>query len=524
MAAKQPRPACVQANLCLRLGLLAAILLWSLSGCLATGTPDTSKAYTEAASTMIVQLTLQSGLTAVAQLTALASQPSATPAPPTPLPPEPTIAASPTPLPPSATPLPSPTPPPLPSATPQPCDRADFIADVSVPPGTSLPLGASFVKAWQIRNSGACTWDRGYSLVFVDGTPMSGQTMVALPGSVAPGETLELSLMLSVPTYPGSYQGFWKLRNPSGTIFGLGADGQQSLEVRINAVTPNQSPNSNYDLAADYCAAIWSSQASHLACPGSPDDPNGSVLLQDRLDAENGRLRGLSLLTRTNQERNGWIRGVYPAYRVQLDDHFMAQVGCLADNQGCDITFQLTYRTTDGSKGTLGTWREVYDGLATEIDIDLTPLAGKTVEFALITYNAGKPRQGNGYWLQPRVTRQVLSANMILDWTRDNHQRASCANLKLYIFSRNKATAQAYTCDSQRRLGEVVLSPEDVSQVLEWYSRLSNFDAEVFRAAPSNPASFYLYFSGAGSDTARDADIQAINSFAARLFAQAAGE
>jgi hypothetical protein len=72
--------------------------------------------------------------------------PTSTPVPPTAVPP--------TAVPPTNTPIPIP------------CNQASFVTDVTIPDGSSFVAGASFVKTWRVRNSGACAWGSGYSIIF----------------------------------------------------------------------------------------------------------------------------------------------------------------------------------------------------------------------------------------------------------------------------------------------------------------------------------------------------------------------
>ena len=67
---------------------------------------------------------------------------------------------------PTATPVP-PTNTPAPTATRiTPCDWIHFVADVSVPDGTTFEPGDTFVKTWRLQNRGTCTWTPEYRLVF----------------------------------------------------------------------------------------------------------------------------------------------------------------------------------------------------------------------------------------------------------------------------------------------------------------------------------------------------------------------
>ncbi len=45
-------------------------------------------------------------------------------------------------------------------------DRAQFVADVTVPDGTRYDPGATFTKTWRLRNAGTCTWTTSYTMVF----------------------------------------------------------------------------------------------------------------------------------------------------------------------------------------------------------------------------------------------------------------------------------------------------------------------------------------------------------------------
>jgi hypothetical protein len=121
-------------------------------------------------------------------------------------------------------PMPPPSDPqPEPGATPPPpaySDYASFISDITVPDGTVVSPGQALHKVWQVRNSGTSTWDAGYQLVFVSGDQMGAPSSVALPHSVAPGQTVDIGVHITAPSTDGTYQGNWRMRNPNGTYFG----------------------------------------------------------------------------------------------------------------------------------------------------------------------------------------------------------------------------------------------------------------------------------------------------------------
>jgi hypothetical protein len=141
---------------------------------------------------------------------------------------------------PSATTAPTLPPPPA-TATPIPCDRVDFVSDVTIPDGTGFNANTSFTKTWRLKNNGSCTWTTSYKLIFISGDAMSGPATQALPSSVAPGQTVDISVNLKSPGTANDYQGNYKLQNASGVTFGTGAGGGGSFYVKIK-VTGTATP------------------------------------------------------------------------------------------------------------------------------------------------------------------------------------------------------------------------------------------------------------------------------------------
>lgn len=214
--------------------LLSAITIAILivaSGCnlpQATPTQDPNLAYTAAAQTIAAQLT-QSALTLQA--------------------PSPTAIV----LPPTNTPIAPPTfaPPPTGvfTAT-QECDRAQFITDVTIPDGAIMAPSQVFTKTWRLKNVGNCTWS-GYSLVFDEGNSMSGAASTAI-GITAPGASVDISISLTAPATPGSYRGYWRVRNASGVLIPVnGGHNGKSFYVDIKVVAPTGTPTT---LVAPYLA------------------------------------------------------------------------------------------------------------------------------------------------------------------------------------------------------------------------------------------------------------------------------
>jgi len=197
--------------------LLVACILFGLAAC-GGGTPttDPSLAYTQIWETVEVAQT-QTAL-------AVSPTPSVTYTPTV----SPTPQASNTPLI-TNTPLPG-----VPSATPfilstsagtqsAACDNATFITDVTYPDGAELVGGASFVKTWQVKNIGPCTWNQDYILIFGwggVGTNWNTTQPSHFTAVVLPGETLEISVTLKAPEAAGNYAVAFRLQNDKGFNFG----------------------------------------------------------------------------------------------------------------------------------------------------------------------------------------------------------------------------------------------------------------------------------------------------------------
>jgi len=121
--------------------------------------------------------------------------------------------------PPTLTLLPPPAPtltpfaPPPPTVEPAGCDKATFVADVTVPDGTLFSPGTTFIKTWRLKNSGTCTWTNAYKLVFYNGEQMGAPTSVNVPWNVAPNGTVDLTVNMLAPANPGTYRGYWILSN-----------------------------------------------------------------------------------------------------------------------------------------------------------------------------------------------------------------------------------------------------------------------------------------------------------------------
>jgi heat shock protein HslJ len=136
------------------------------------------------------------------------------------------------------TPAPSPTSTPAP---PPPCVDSMIFLDHPSRGGTGgdqpqvMGPGQPFTQIWRVQNTGTCTWDSSYRVLYVDGNDpaasMGGQP-IAIEGQVPPGAEYQIQVNLVAPLRPGTYQAIWEMQNGGGQ--GVG----ERLPVSVQVVAP----------------------------------------------------------------------------------------------------------------------------------------------------------------------------------------------------------------------------------------------------------------------------------------------
>ena len=303
---------------------------------------------------------------------------------------------------PTDTPIPTNTPFPTISPTPLMCNRATFIRDVTIEDGTLLSPRSSFLKVWQVKNTGGCTWTQNYALAFSHGDLMSGDRLIPLQEIVPPGDFTNVGVQLVAPRQGGSYRGYWHFRDDRGVPFGLGNDAEALLWVDIQVIEiESYYP---YSFATDICLADWESSTRDLRCPGEENDQEGFVILLENPALENRNENEPALWVHPDEVSDGTIEGTYPRIRIEAGAHFRTWVGCLKGYPNCDLTFYLDAITSSGRYIPLGQWHEVYEGLVKEVDIDLSRFEGELVQLILgAKVNNRDFNDSHGFWFVPRI-------------------------------------------------------------------------------------------------------------------------
>jgi hypothetical protein len=296
---------------------LMILLTVTIAGCNFPGRQPTDDVFaTSAARTVVARLTEAAMDTTPEPL-------ATTPPPPAPTTPAPTNTETP----PTATHTGAP--------TQLPCDRAEFLKDVTIPDGTELEPGETFTKTWQIKNTGTCTWNSGYALIFDTGDSMGGPASKPIAAAnVAPQQTVDISVDLTAPNQPGTYRGNWKLRNAANVEFGFGSAGRSSIWVEIEVVPVTTVTN---------LTAI--------------DGESGSVLSNGVVAA--ARNAGDTLADVSTQAFFSFDVSGIPAdatvVEVEADFSNFSQLGTPFEDLGCLDLFDHPYGTLDGTDYFSGT-------------------------------------------------------------------------------------------------------------------------------------------------------------------------
>jgi len=187
-----------------------------LAGCAPSNTISTPDLQTLVAQT-VVALQTQNALQAAFTQTAAPSE--------TPIPtftPVPTLA-------PTATPIP-------PTPTQAEALYVSNVQDVTIPAGTVLKGGQSFVKTWRITNGGTAAWLSSYRIVFVSGDSM-GVSSITLGKQINPGATYEVSVTFTAPVTAGKHIANFMIETDNGYTFGLGPSAGEPWSIRITTET-----------------------------------------------------------------------------------------------------------------------------------------------------------------------------------------------------------------------------------------------------------------------------------------------
>ncbi len=243
-----------------------------------------------------------------------------------------------------------------------PCDLAQpgRPIDITIPDDTVFRPGEYFSKTWRLVNAGSCSWKPDYAVVWFSGSNMGLNQVQPLNEAVMPGASIDVTVDMTAPQEPGTYQSNWKMRNQQGALFGIGPNGNAPFWVRVVVVpldTPTVTPPAPtlQVPTATQTPVVFASGTFKLS-PGvgvnldsgqtnQPEDDD--LILQGPAESEGGETQPLSLDPK-NGARISPFGVTQPditgCQQAQLSD---APIGLDQYQPG----FYLCYRTSKGLPG-----------------------------------------------------------------------------------------------------------------------------------------------------------------------------
>ena len=164
------------------------------------------------------------------------------------------------------------------------------------------------------------------------------------------------------------------------------------------------------DFVALVCNARWTNGAFDLPCPGNRDNiAEGYISSTDNAVAE-GMIPVaapvLIALPGLGGEHGAGLFGHYPPLTIQSNDTFHAILAC-QENADCNVVFALNYFDTQGNyhHDTGWSWQHRFGDGPVPVQVDLSALAGQTVELTLVVLDQGTPQNDWVLWIYPYVAR-----------------------------------------------------------------------------------------------------------------------
>lgn len=219
-------------------------------------------------------------------------------------------------------------------------NNGSFINHVTFPPGTNVSAGSNFTKVWQVNNNGTCDWI-GYELVLTSGDPLGAATPQALP-VVSMGNNANISVDMTAPASPGTYNAVWRLRSDEGEFFG--PELMLSITVpQLPTDTPSPTPTSTLTPTPTFTmttapASVETYYDVTSIPAGSTGDlkvtcPAGSVVVSGGFAGSDG-----VRIWHSKMDGNGWH--VYGNNTSGSSKNMTVQAYCLFNTGG---TTQLVY-------------------------------------------------------------------------------------------------------------------------------------------------------------------------------------
>lgn len=358
-----------------------------------------------------------------------------------------------------------------------------YVADLNLDDlGMTAPpvmnLGQDFTKSWRVQNSGTCAWEPDFALVYLTGNraeAVMGGRPVAVGRSVAPGETVDISVNLRAPQAYGVFQGFWQMQDSRNRLFGetvwvgiqvpdpnppapppvVGNTINPNLRADASFVNPGQCTNIRWDV--DGVSAVYFVVAGNVMPKGGHDThvvcPGGTETYELRVVRTDGATEIFQITVNVGGAPNA-------SYNINFwADHGEIEAGrCTTlrwDVQGV----REVYLNGEGVPGVSA--REVCPGGSTSYNLDVVRHDGgserRTVNVNVV--GNSQPDRGGPDIHEFRVDRNAIAAGQCvrLNWRTGDSDGVNLYRSGQTIVSRGNDDGSTEDCPPSRGVYDYVL-------------------------------------------------------------------
>ena len=253
-------------------------------------------------------------------------------------------------------------------------DEFTFISDLTVPDGMSITPGTHFKKSWYVKNSGTCTWNSNYRVIYHTGDAVGQAKEFALlqPGYyIRPGESSVVSVDLVAPYEVGSsFTTYWAMKSPAGDEFGAGPAKNIYLSSSFKV-------DSQFIVTQNFGSLQCSDDYGYFTCGiNQSDGSRGSVYYDATPMLESGRSLGNpAIAVRPPAGENSTVRFEFGPLLFPRQSNFYTNFCCRQDTPSCDVQVRLYIRepgyseerlileTREWNDGLMGEWKYVLDDI-----------------------------------------------------------------------------------------------------------------------------------------------------------------
>lgn len=283
-------------------------------------------------------------------------------------------------------------------------NRFTFLSDVTFPDGTMTMPRTRFTKTWYIQNSGNCTMNRQYKIVFISGSLVSEAKEFPLFTSdriLKPGESAPISIPLVAPEEKGKYTTSWGIKSPDGTVYGAGPNGVVWLTSVFQV-------GNQYKFYENLSGAICSDTNGLFFC-GSSDRSGGRgvAYYNPSPTMESNYAGSQSIILAPPMVDGGVTRVAFGPLRVARGTWLRSAVSCPPNAPLCDNNVTLYVQPSGGAEQFVAQNHEVNDGFASEWNVNLSDYGYHDQDITIIfevKANGGVTSDDTIIFMNPRLT------------------------------------------------------------------------------------------------------------------------